>query len=68
MQRKLLAAAILSAFSGVAAAQSANVTLYGTLLGDFQFASATGADASAAPATVTSSTRSTASYLSLIHI
>jgi len=62
MQRKLLAAAILSAFSGVAAAQSANVTLYGTLLGDFQFASATGADASAAPATVTSSTRSTASY------
>jgi predicted porin len=58
MQHKLLAAAVLSAFSGVAAAQSANVTLYGTLLGDFQFASANGADASAAPAAPTSSTRS----------
>ena len=52
MQKKLLAAAVLSAFSGVAAAQSANVTLYGTLLGDFQFANATGADGSATPANI----------------
>ena len=59
MQHKLLAAAVLSAFSGVAAAQSANVTLYGTLLGDFQGASATGADSTA---TGTSSTRTAASY------
>jgi predicted porin len=63
MQKKLLAAAVLSAFSGVAAAQSANVTLYGTLLGDFQFASATGADGSAAPATLTSSARTAGSYV-----
>jgi predicted porin len=62
MQKKLLAAAVLSAFSGVAAAQSANVTLYGTLLGDFQFASATGADGGAAPTTLTSSARTTTSY------
>jgi predicted porin len=38
------------------------VTLYGTLLGDFQFASANGADASVAPATPTSSARTAASY------
>ena len=65
MQKKLLAAAVLSAFSGVAAAQSANVTLYGTLLGDFQFANATGADGSAAPTNLTTagnSARTTASY------
>jgi len=53
MRNKLTALAVLSAFSGVAAAQSANVTLYGTLLGDFQFASATGADGSAAPSNLT---------------
>jgi predicted porin len=62
MQKKLLAAAVLSAFSGVAAAQSANVTLYGTLLGDFQFANSTGADGSVAPAAPTSSARTAASY------
>jgi len=66
MQHKLLAAAVLSAFSGVAAAQSANVTLYGTLLGDFQFASATGADGGAAPTNLTtagSSARTAGSYV-----
>jgi predicted porin len=59
MQNKILAAAVLSAFSGIACAQSANVTLYGTLLGDLQVASATGADASATPAAPTSSARAT---------
>ena len=44
MQKKLLAVAVLSAFSGLAAAQSANVTLYGTLLGDVQLTGATGGD------------------------
>jgi predicted porin len=65
MHNKLLAAAVLSAVSGIASAQSANVTLYGTLLGDFQFASATGADASAAPANLTTagnSARTIGSY------
>jgi len=69
MQKKLLAAAVLSAFSGVAAAQSANVTLYGTLLGDFQFANANGGDATTgaggtgtAPAGVNSSARTAGSY------
>lgn len=58
MQKKLLAAAVLSAFAGAASAQSANVTLYGTLQGSFEFASATGADSTAAaPAGVNSSTR-----------
>jgi predicted porin len=46
MQKKLLAAAVLSAFAGVASAQSSSVTIYGTLQGDFQFASSTGGDAS----------------------
>ena len=65
MRNQLLAIAVLGAFSGTAAAQSANVTLYGTLLGDFQFASATGADSSAAPANLTtagSSARTAGSY------
>lgn len=44
MQKKLLAAAVLSAFSGAAAAQSANVTIYGTLFSDFENAQATGGD------------------------
>ncbi|MBL8380533.1 MAG: porin [Burkholderiales bacterium] len=58
MQKKLLAAAVLSAFAGAASAQSANVTLYGTLQGSFEFASATGADGTAAaPVGVNSSTR-----------
>ena len=49
MQKKLLAVAVLSAFSGLAAAQSANVTLYGTLLGDLQMMAATGGDGTASP-------------------
>ena len=62
MQKKLLAVAVLSAFSGLAAAQSANVTLYGTLLGDVQMMGATGGDGSsaatgAAPAGANSSVR-----------
>ncbi len=44
MQKKLLAVAVLSAFSGLASAQSANVTMYGTLLGDVQMMGATGGD------------------------
>lgn len=44
MQKKLLAAAVLSAFSGAAAAQSANVTIYGTLFSDLENASSTGGD------------------------
>ncbi|MFN0159802.1 MAG: porin [Burkholderiales bacterium] len=63
MQKKLLAAAVLSAFAGAASAQSANVTLYGTLQGSFEFASATGADTSAAGAS-TSSTRGTPAFAS----
>ena len=58
MQKKLLAVAVLSAFAGVASAQSSNVTLYGTLLGNFEIAEATGADSSAAaPAGGNSSVR-----------
>ena len=57
MQKKLLAAAVLSAFAGVASAQSANVTLYGTLLGNFEITEANGADTSAAAGGSTSSTR-----------
>jgi len=56
MQKKLLAAAVLSAFAGVASAQSSSVTIYGTLQGDFGFRSATGSDASLA-GTSTSSFR-----------
>ena len=56
MQKKLLAAAVLSAFAGVASAQSANVTLFGTLLGNFEITEANGADTSAAGGS-TSSTR-----------
>jgi predicted porin len=44
MQKKLLAAAVLSAFSGAAAAQSANVTIYGTLYSDIEEAGASGGD------------------------
>ena len=46
MQKKLLAVAVLSAFSGVAAAQSANVTLYGTIVQNVEQASARGGDGS----------------------
>ena len=46
MQKKLLAVAVLSAFSGVAAAQSANVTLYGTIVQNVEQVSATGGDGS----------------------
>ncbi len=45
MQKKLLAVAVLSAFSGVAAAQSANVTLYGTIVQHVEQVSSTGGDA-----------------------
>ena len=48
MQKKLLAVAVLSAFSGVAAAQSANVTLYGTIVQNVEQVSATGGDGSSA--------------------
>ena len=57
MQKKLLAVAVLSAFSGLAVAQSANVTLYGTFNQNVEQASATGGDSS--PTVGTSSTRST---------
>ena len=50
MQKKLLAVAVLSAFSGLASAQSANVTMYGTLLGDVQMMGATGGDGTASAA------------------
>ena len=61
MQKKLLAAAVLSAFAGVASAQSANVTLYGTLIGSFENASSTGGDSTTAAgaAGVNSSARGT---------
>ncbi|HEX4328103.1 MAG TPA: porin [Burkholderiales bacterium] len=49
MQKKLLAAAVLSTLSGAAFAQSANVTIYGTLYAQYEYGSALGADASAAP-------------------
>ncbi len=55
MQKKLLAVAVLSAFSGVAAAQSANVTLYGTIVQHVETASATGGDSS--PTAANSSAR-----------
>ena len=57
MQKKLLAVAVLSAFSGVAAAQSANVTLYGTIVQHIEQVSATGGDGSVVPAAPTSSAR-----------
>lgn len=44
MQKKLLAAAVLSTLSGAAFAQSANVTIYGTLYSQFEYGSATGGD------------------------
>ena len=44
MQKKLLAVAVLSALAGGASAQSANVTLYGTAVPNFEWASATGGD------------------------
>ena len=50
MQKKLLAVAVLSAFSGVAAAQSANVTLYGTIIQNVEYAGTSGGDATAANA------------------
>ena len=50
MQKKLLAVAVLSAFSGLASAQSANVTMYGTLLGDVQMMGATGGDGTSSAA------------------
>lgn len=65
MQKKLLAVAVLSAFSGLAAAQSANVTLYGTLQNELQMREATGADDQVQPAAASgarSAYRSTASY------
>jgi len=62
MQKKLLAAAVLSAFAGVASAQSSSVTIYGTLQGDFQGAESKGADASAAPAVLSNSFRTAASF------
>ena len=49
MQKKLLAVAVLSAFSGAAAAQSANVTLYGNIVTHIEAVSTVGGDASVAP-------------------
>ena len=46
MQKKLLAAAVLSTFAGVAGAQSANVVLYGLAVPNFESASSTSADSS----------------------
>ncbi len=46
MQKKLLAVAVLSAFSGLASAQSANVTLYGVIVQNVEQVSATGGDGS----------------------
>ena len=40
MQKKLLAVAVLSAFSGLASAQSANVTLFGNLVSNWELNSA----------------------------
>ncbi len=54
MQKKLLAVAVLSAFSGVAAAQSANVTLYGTIVQNVEQVSATGGDGSVVGTSVSS--------------
>ena len=54
MQKKLLAVAVLSAFSGVAAAQSANVTLYGTFVQNVEQVSATGGDGSVTVGTTSS--------------
>ncbi|MDB5804794.1 MAG: porin [Betaproteobacteria bacterium] len=54
MQKKLLAAAVLSAFSGVAAAQSANVTIYGTLYSQFEYGGVSGSSSVAAGTAVAS--------------
>jgi predicted porin len=61
MQKKLLAAAVLSTLSGAAFAQSANVTIYGTLYSQFEYGSATGGDTSLAPTTGASPIRGGAS-------
>lgn len=50
MQKKLLVAAVLSAFAGAASAQSANVTLYGTAFAHIESASNTGGDTNTAAA------------------
>ena len=50
MQKKLLVAAVLSAFAGAASAQSANVTLYGTAFAHIETGSNTGGDTSTAAA------------------
>ena len=66
MQKKLLAVAVLSAFSGVAAAQSANVTLYGNIVQHVEWAGTSGGDgtaANAAGAGTGSSFRSTAASM-----
>ncbi len=60
MQKKLLAVAVLSAFSGLAAAQSANVTLYGTIVQNVEQASATGGDGASVLQASGSSLRSSA--------
>ena len=60
MQKKLLAVAVLSAFSGVAAAQSANVTLYGTIVQHVEQVSSTGGDATSVTNATGSSFRSAA--------
>ena len=60
MQKKLLAVAVLSAFSGVAAAQSANVTLYGTIVQNVEQVSANGGDATSVTNATGSSFRSSA--------
>ena len=60
MQKKLLAVAVLSAFSGVAAAQSANVTLYGSIVQHVEQVSSTGGDGTTAAGATGSSLRAAA--------
>ena len=58
MQKKLLAVAVLSAFSGLAAAQSANVTLYGTIVQHVEQESSNGGEATPTTSASGSSFRS----------
>ena len=66
MQKKLLAVAVLSAFSGVAAAQSANVTMYGTIVQHVEQVSATGCDGASVLQASGSSFRSSAAAATVV--
>ena len=66
MQKKLLAVAVLSAFSGLAAAQSANVTLYGTIVQNVEQVSATGGDSTNVSGATGSSLRSSAAAATVV--